>query len=169
MKKLCSVFLVFLITFPFYGKAQSSIKAQGGISYIEHFSIGATYSFSNKHNLTLLYGSNFFIKPLNFSSVLLQYDLPFRKMIFADFTPKFGVKGGYAIFTDENYQWQVITVVPFVGVQYPFNQKMEIFLESGVAISFEQAAKRLNYNEVGIYKQFLPELKAGISFTLFER
>ena len=168
MKIIYLAFLCMLATISFRAGAQHTFKAQAGFGYLEHFSLGGTLELNERHNLSLLYGSNFFIKPKEFSSILLQYDLEFPRWRFASFTPLAGLKGGYAIFTNENYQWQVISVVPFLGIYYPLNSQMVVRLESGPVISFEQAAKRLNYNEIGYYKPLLPEIKITMLYTLFK-
>lgn len=166
MKKRIFLIWLFLIILNYSSKAQVSFKAQIGISYIEHFSTGITLSLLNKHNISLLYGSNIFIKPQEFSSFLIQYEMLLNKIKIRSITPKFGIKGGYSIYTNNYYQWELVAVVPFIGLNYPVKNKVNIALDLGVAVSRELTLKRISYGEIGEYKQFLPELKIGIFFNL---
>jgi hypothetical protein len=136
-KILYLAFFCFLANVSFTAKAQTAFKVQGGFSYLEHLSLGGTFELNERQSISILYGSNFFIKPKDFSSFLLQYALDFPEKKIGNFTPLTGLKSGYAIYTNENYKWQVITVVPFIGVSYPLNEKLNIRVESGAAISFE--------------------------------
>lgn len=166
MKRKIFLIWLFLIIVNYSGKAEVNFKAHLGISYIEHFSTGISFSFSNKHNISLLYGSNFFIKPQEFSSFLIQYEMLLNKIKIRSITPKFGIKGGYSVYTNNYYQWELIAVVPFIGFNYPVKNKVNIALDLGVAVSRELSLKRVSYGEIGEYKRFLPELKIGIFFNL---
>jgi hypothetical protein len=158
--------LSFLVFIHYSGNAQFSFKLQTGISYIEHFSTGITFSFSERHNLSLLYGSNFFIKPRDFSCVMLQYDFLFSKLDFAGIIPAIGIKGGYSVYTNSYYKWKLSSFVPFVGLRYKACNKFEIALDMGTAISIEHSVKRISYGEIGMYREFLPEFKLGLTYKL---
>jgi len=164
-KSIITIWLL-LVIINYSGKAEVNFKAHLGISYIEHFSTGITLSFSNKHNISLLYGSNFLIKPQEFSSFLIQYEMLLNKIKIGSITPKFGIKGGYSIYTNNYYQWELLAVVPFIGFNYPIKNKVSLALDMGVAVSRELSLKRISYGEIGGYKQFLPELKIGIFINL---
>jgi hypothetical protein len=139
---------------------------QTGISYIEHFSTGITFSFSEKHNLSLLYGSNFFIKPHDFSCIMLQYDYVLNKISFAGISPGIGIKGGYSVYTNDFYKWKLSSFVPFIGLKYQINKKFEIVLDLGMAVSIEHSVERINYGEIGMYREYLPEFKLGLTYKL---
>jgi hypothetical protein len=166
MIKKISLILSFLIFMHLPGNAQISFKLQTGISYIEHFSTGITFSFSEKHNLSILYGSNFFIKPKDFSCVMLQYDFIFNKINFAGIIPGIGIKGGYSVYTNRYYKWNLSSFVPFIGLRYKAGNKFEIALDMGTAISIEHSVKRISYGEIGMYREFLPEFKLGLIYKL---
>jgi hypothetical protein len=146
--------------------AQTIFQAQAGVGYIEHLSLGIGCNFSNKHSLSLLYGSNVFIRPKNFSSYLLQYTFNFNKLKFKNITPAVGIKGGTTIFTDEYYRWNVLAIIPFVELHYPLNNRFDLYIQGGCAFSFEQSVKRIKDGEIGQYKDFLPEFKTGVRFNL---
>jgi hypothetical protein len=166
MKKVSILLILLLMIIHFPSRAELALKAQAGISYIEHFSLGVTLSFSERHNLSLLYGSNAFIKPQDFSSFMLQYELLLKRINFARITPKIGIEGGYSIYTNDYYQWNLINIVPFIGFNYQVNNKIEIPINLGVVISHEQSVKRITYGNIGKYKEYLPEIKFGIVFKL---
>jgi hypothetical protein len=148
---------------------QVSFSAQAGLSYIEHFSTGLTCTVSNKHSVAVLYGSDFFIKPQRFSAQLLQYDFSFHKLMFHGMTPKLGIKGGNHIYTSDYYRWRLAVIIPFLGVNYPVNEKIKLIAEAGVCISLEQTMKRVNPGEIEAYKEILPEIKTGVLYKLGKR
>jgi len=149
--------------------AQFMIKAQGGLSYIEHVSTGVAFGLGKRHTITLLCGSNLFINMSDFSNFFVQYDYSFTKLEFKGATPRLGIKGGDSHFTDDIYRWHVIHLIPFVGISYPVHAKMELLIEFGGAISFEQSVERVGEDEIGHYKELLPEIKVGILYTLYQK
>ena len=163
MKLLTGLCLIFISV---TADAQTALQVHAGFGYTEHFSTGLGCTFSNKHQITFLYGSNFFSKPREFSTFMLQYNFILRQWKFARLSPTFGIKGGHAIYTDTYYTWEVATFVPFAGVQYPVNEGFYLMVHAGGAFSFEQKVKRLNYGEIGHYRDFLPEIKGGLVFHL---
>jgi len=169
VKKLILCGLLIVTVLPFKSMAQISVKAQAGLSYIEHFSMGGRINFSEKRSLSLLYGSNFFFQPANFSSVLLQYDQILTKQKIIGITPVIGLKGGYAIYSNKYYQWKLLNFIPFIGTRYSVSKKLDLVTELGLTGSFELAVKRISYGEIGNYKTILPEFKAGIMYTLFQK
>lgn len=165
MKKQTLAILLLLITISYSGMAQFSIKGQAALSYIEHLSTGVTFSFSGKHHISLLYGSDFFINTKDFSSYMLQYYLRLNRMTFAKITPVIGIKAGYSIYTDDYYKWELMSVVPFTGINYRLNKKIDILFDLGATISRAQSVKRIRQGEIGKYRELLPELKAGILYN----
>lgn len=163
-KKLAS--LLFLLSLVTPCLSQLTFKVQAGISYTEHLSTGLTLSFSEKHNISLLYGSNFFIKPKDFSTYMLQYHLKLNSMSFGRITPAIGIKGGHVIYSDEYYRWEMFTIIPFAGLHYRVNERLDIVMDLGLAISFEQSAQRISYGEIGKYRDLLPEIKIGTHYRL---
>jgi len=147
-------------------KAQVKLKAQVGISYIEHFTTGIELSFKNKHKVSLIYGSDFFIKPQDFSSFMLQYESSLNRLKIKRFTPKIGVKGGYSIYTNKYYQWQLMALVPYIGSNYSINDNFDLAFDLGITFSREISMKRISYGEVGWYKEVLPEIKLAILYNL---
>ena len=97
---------------------------------------------------------------------MLQYNFNVLKWKPAGLTPTFGIKGGHVIFTDTYYTWEVATFVPFIGVKYPVSPWFDLMAHAGGAFSFEQKVKRINYGEIGHYRDILPEIKAGLVFHL---
>ncbi len=150
-------------------KAQFSVKAQLGVSYIEHVSTGVTLKWGKNHSVSFLYGSNFFIHTHDFSNLFLQYDLSIPKWKMGKLTPRFGVKGGDSYYTDEYYRWKVVSVIPFLGASLPIGNKLDLVFEAGAAFSFEQTVERISYGEIGFYRELLPELKAAMVYTLFSK
>lgn len=148
---------------------QPAFHAQAGLGYIERFSVGAGLTFLNTHSVTLLYGSTFFYKPKNFGVYLLQYHLRIPKWSFGRLTPLFGVKGGHVVFTDTYYVWEVASVIPFAGLQCPLTGRADLVVQAGTAFSFEQSVKRLNYGEIGHYRDVLPELKVAVVYQVSNR
>lgn len=164
MKPLGTVIILLILCD--FTQAQVRVQAHAGAGFTEHFSIGVGCTFAETHAITLLYGSDFFYHPKEFSTYMLQYAFAARRWRFSKVTPIVGLKGGHAIFTDKYYTWEVMVFVPFAGLQYPLSGNIDLTLQAGGAISFEQKAERLNYGEIGHYRQYLPELKAGIVYDL---
>jgi hypothetical protein len=165
IRRNLSAFL-FLIIMQCSGNAQFSVKLQTGISYIEHFSTGITFCFSDKHNLSVLYGSNLFIKPLEFSNVLLQYDFLVNRINLAGITPGIGIKTGYSLYTNKYYKWHLISTVPFIRLNHKLSNTFELNLDLGTVITYEFAVKRISYNEIGMYRTYLPEIKLCLVYKL---
>jgi hypothetical protein len=165
MKKQTLAALLLLIVISYSGMAQVSIKGQTALSYIEHLSTGVTFSFSEKHHLSLLYGSDFFINTEDFSSYMLQYYLRLNRITFSKITPVMGLKAGYSIYTDDYYKWRLASIVPFIGTNYQLNKKIDVLFDLGAAISRVQSVKRIRQGEIGKYRELLPELKVGILYN----
>jgi hypothetical protein len=161
-KTLASLLFILFLAYPCF--PQLTFKVQTGLSYIEHLSTGITLSFSEKHNISLLYGSNFFIKPKDFSTYMLQYHLKLNRMNFGRMTPAIGIKGGRVIYSDDYYKWELLTIIPFVGLHYQVNERLDIAMDLGPAISFEQSVQRISYGEIGKYRDLLPEFKIGTHY-----
>jgi hypothetical protein len=159
------ILLLLLMILNYSVGAQVRFQVDAGWGYLEHFSAGIGCSFSSKHTVSLLYGSDFFYHPKNFASYLLQYNLILPRLRFAGITPTIGIKGGHTIYTDDYYRWEVAVIVPFAGLQYPINRKINVVVQAGAVFSFEQSVKRINYGEIGHYKDLLPEIKTGIVYT----
>jgi hypothetical protein len=145
--------------------AQFAVKFQTAIGNIEHFSIGPSFNFDNRHQISLLYGSNFFIRTKNFTTYILEYSLKLKNISIGNMTPSLGVKGGHVIYSDKYYKWEVASVVPFIRLCYPLNKNFEAFMDLGGAIAFEQSVERINYGEIGKYRDLLPEIKVGTYFS----
>jgi hypothetical protein len=145
--------------------AQPTVKLQAAIGYIEHFSIGPTLSLADKHSISLLYGSNL-IQPKAFSTYLLEYSFKFGDTAIGKMTPALGVKGGHVIFSDDYYRWQVASVIPFFRTYYSLSDRLNLFVDLGASISFEQKVERIRFGEIGKYRDILPELKIGTHFSL---
>jgi hypothetical protein len=166
MKRLTQliIVLIFFIS-PFSGTAQVRFQVHAGLSYIEHVSLGAGFNWRN-HNVAVLYGSNFLIHPREFGSYFIQYHFSIPSLKFLNTTPMIGAKGGQTIFTDDYYRWNLVSMVPFVGIQRPLTSGIDVVFQGGVAFSFEQSVKRIAFGEIGHYKDRLPEVKAGIIYKL---
>lgn len=168
MKPRVVLFIIFFMPF-FFGQAQPKLQAHAGLGYTEHFALGIGWTFSDKHAVTLLYGSNFFFHRRQFSTYMLQYTLAVPRWSFLNVTPSVGIRGGHAIFTDKYYTWEVAAFIPFVAMQYPLGRNVDLVVQAGGAVSFEQKVRRINYGEIGHYRQYLPEVKTGIVYTFGKR
>jgi|GEM_PF-2795509 len=166
MERKIYITLLMSIMISFSCAGQPSIRLQAGISYIEHFSAGITFTFSEKHDLSVLYGSDFFINNKDFLNILLQYNYNFTRLKFAGIIPAAGIKGGYSVYSNKYYRWALSEIIPFARLNYELNNKIDLFLDTGVTISMEHSVERLSYGEIGMYRKYLPEFKAGISFRL---
>lgn len=166
MRKHILILFLIIISFHIPCRAQFEFKAQTAFSYIEHFSTGLSFEFSGKRNISILYGSNFFIKPNSFSSYMLQYERYFNKVEFAGITPELGIKGGYSVFTDKYYRWTLFVIVPFAGLSYRINDYIDLAFDFGIAYSRELSLKRVGFGNIGNYKEFLPELKLTLYYKL---
>ena len=161
--KLTGVLFIFFILCNF-SQAQTKFHAHAALGYTEHFSIGLGCTFSGKHTVALLYGSNFGFYPKRFSTYMLQYNLAVHRWRFLNVTPSIGIKGGHVIFTDKYYTWEVAVFIPYVAMQYPLNLKVDLVFQAGGGVSFEQKVRRISYGEIGHYRQYLPEVRAGIVY-----
>jgi hypothetical protein len=146
--------------------AQTTYKALLGLSTMEHLSTGIAVEGKKGQQLALLLGSNGFYKLRDFESVQLQYDRPLGKLSVVGCTPKWGIKGGYARFSDYYYRWDLLQCVPFVGLVMPFGKKWELGFDLGATFSYEIGLKRLMPGALGSYKRLLPEVKIGLAYTL---
>ena len=167
MKRKRIVFWIILIILPLIAKPQVSLHFQAGVSYIEHISTGLTINFDDKDQVSLLYGTNLFIKTNDFVSYMVGYERAFTSWQLAGFKPKLGIKGGYAIYTDIYYSWKLVQVVLCIGSEYSITKKLNLLIEAGVAISRELSLERINYSEIGNYRTYLPEFKIGLAYKLF--
>jgi hypothetical protein len=168
MKRFFLIGILLLASSSFI-QAQFTIRTQAGISYIEHLSTGLTFHIGKKHNFSLLYGSNLFIRTYYFSNQFVQYDREIPKWKLGNFTPHIGVKGGNSLFTNSYYRWKVVSVIPFAGMSRPVSARMDLRVEAGVAFAFEQTVKRISLGEMGLYKERLPEFKAALLYTLSKK
>lgn len=148
-------------------KANPTLNLQTGYGYIEHFSTGVGVTIFDRHNISALYGSDFFIKTMNFSAYLLQYEYAIKKDAIIPFTFKTGVKGGYSIYTNKYYRWELLALVPYIGFSYPVTRRFDITASTGVAVSRELSMKRISMGEIGWYKRLLPEFKIAFSYEIF--
>jgi hypothetical protein len=167
MKRRIFILLISIFSWAVHG--QKNIKAFGALSVIEHASVGVSVQLGRRHTISGMFGSNLFFGYHKFSNLLLQYDFTFLKLARGKITPKFGVRGGDSYFSDTYYRWHVMNIIPVLGANYGYSQKVSLFAEAGVAIAFLQSVERVKAGEIGIYRQYLPELKIGISYTLYEK
>jgi hypothetical protein len=154
---------------PMISYSQVKIEAVGGLSYIEHVSLGFRFQLNSRHSLSAQYGSNVLFSHYDFYNLIAQYDYSFKKGSQKNITPRLGVRGEDSYYTDTYYRWHVMNIIPFLGAKHQFNPKISFFGEVGVSISFLQSVTRIKMGEVGIYKQYLPEVKFGIGYTLYEK
>lgn len=150
-------------------KGQTDINLQTGIGYLEHFSIGPTLEWRHKNGVGIYYGSNFFVKPQEFSTLFVKYNRSISTLNFKGITPGFSLKGGQTIFTDRYYKWRVLSAVPLISLRYALNDRASLLAESGMAFSRIETVKRINYGEIGKYKRYLLELSLSLNYTLSKR
>ena len=108
------------------------------------------------------------MKPDYFSSYVLQYEMLVNRLKFGGLIPKIGFKGGYSIYTNEYYKWDLIEIVPYMGLEYQLNKRINIAFDLGITKSRELSLKRISYGEIGYYKEILPEFKIGINYIIFK-
>jgi hypothetical protein len=149
-------------------EAQTSIKANVGVGYLEHFTVGTTLAIRERSSFTLSFGSNIFYKPHDFATLYAQYERAFPSLAFGKAIPGVGLKAGQTVFTDDFYQWKVNSVVPFVSVSRRLSDVVQIGAEAGLAISRIQSVTRISYGEIGKYKQYLPEVKLSLRYRLLK-
>jgi hypothetical protein len=149
-------------------EAQTSIKANVGVGYLEHFAVGTTLAIRERSSFTLSYGSNFFYKPRDFSTLYAQYDRVLPLLAFGKVIPGAGLKAGQSVFTDNFYKWKVNSVVPFMSVSGRLSELLQIGAEAGLAISRIQSVTRISYGEIGKYKRYLPEVKLSLRYRLLK-
>lgn len=166
MARTATLIILFLAFINCRGNAQVSVKMQAGVSYIEHLSAGITLGFAENHELSLLYGSNFFIRQKDFMNIMLQYNCSFRRMSFAGITPALGIRGGYSVFTNKYYKWKLSGIIPFARLSYNVNERIGMFFDSGIAVAIEHSVERISYGEIGMYREYLPEFKLGFCYRL---
>lgn len=164
--KLLFAFFLFaasLIALPCSSQIKTSVST--GIGYQEHFTLGIGLH-AQKHALSLHYGSNFFIRPQDFFTWLVQYDYMFKSYTVKHCTPKIGIKAGYSVYTNTYYQWELASLTAFAGIVFPLSEKINLASDFGVIYSRELHLKRINYGEVGWYKTILPEIKFSVFYLL---
>lgn len=147
---------------------QSSLKLQAGFGYQEHFSSGITFSFLKTNSVSILYGSDAFYKPKNFSTLYFQYDRQIPLLTFGNYRTGIGARFGKSIYTDKYYRWKVISAVPLLMLDRQITDDMDIGVEAGLAISRIEEVSRISYGEIGKYKRYLPELKIRIRYKIFK-
>lgn len=161
--------LFFLILTHSVCKAQTDIKLQTGFGYQEHFSIGPTLEWGQKNAVGVYYGSNFFVKPQEFSTLFVKYNRSILILNYKGITPGISLKAGQTIFTDRYYKWRVLSAVPLVSLRCDLNDRTSLLAESGMAFSRIETVTRINYGEIGKYKRYLPELSLSLNYTLSKR
>lgn len=139
---------------------------KNGIGYIEHYSIGTGLNFLDKHTISLNFGSNFFMHIDDFSSYLIQYDYTFTNNKIKFMYPRLIIKGGYSIYSNYYYKWELLSLAPNIGITYPLNHKLSLNFDTGISINREISMQRINMGEIGWYKRVLPELKIEILLKL---
>jgi hypothetical protein len=165
MARKTLLFVLFPMLMAVSAAGQITFQVQAGVSYLEHFSVGAGFQIARKHQLSLLYGSDFFIQPKRFSTFMAQYSFRMQRFEFLGVLPAIGVKGGGVIYSDKYYRWNLAVVIPFIELQCPVRRNTRVFLQGGAQVSFEQTVERLSYGEIGHYKELLPEVKAGVVYN----
>lgn len=167
---LCSfrkvVFTLVIITGCLPVCAQPSVRLQAGVSYIEHLSTGVTVQFRQKHNVSLLVGTNAFIRTYYFFNAFLQYDRSLAKLKWRNIVPRIGIKGGNSVYTNKYYRWKVVSLIPFIGATVPLRDRVDLLLEAGAAYSLEQEVTRRSFGEIGHYRSPLPEVKLAVLLSL---
>lgn len=166
MPKLFYLFLCICFCYANLAKAQTKFYTEAGASYIEHLSTGFGIDINSNHKIGIIYGSNFFVNTKEFYTAFLKYENSLYKIKFANLIPKVGCKGGYSVYTNKYYTWDLVAIVPYAGIQYKVNKNIALFTDVGVTISRELAMKRITLGEIGWYKRVLPEFKVGVVYKI---
>lgn len=167
MKMFCIFLLpVFISVIPLFVGAQTAFKVQAGVGYLEHSAIGAGIVFRYKHEVSFVYGSNLMVRPGDFSVYLLQYQRMLPKLSVSRFTFHVGVKSGYGLYSDRYYRWKLICGSAYMGSGYALGSRTALFADGGVIYNRVLEVTRKEQGAIGWYREWLPEFKVGISFTL---
>jgi hypothetical protein len=165
-RRIIFFLVIFLITAR-HSLAQIHLECRTGVGYLEHFITGAGVGFKNGSSAGFRYGSNFFVNPCSFSSFSLQYERSLPHISMEPFHLDYGLKGGYAIYSNTYYRWKLVFLVPFAGLNYQLNENMTFGLQVGFSVNRDLSAERLEWGEIGWYREFLPEFNFSLSYVLF--
>lgn len=158
--------LAFISVIPMFVGAQTSFKIHAGVGYLEHTSLGAGLVFNHKHDVSFLYGSNLLVRPGDFSLYLLQYQRALPKLSVSRFAFHVGVKSGYGLYSDRYYRWKLLCGTAYLGSAYALGSRTSLFADGGVIYSRVLEVTRKEQGAIGWYREWLPEFKIGISFTI---
>ncbi|MFN8206879.1 MAG: hypothetical protein U0T82_05645 [Bacteroidales bacterium] len=161
------IILAVCLTATFHSPAQARLECLTGVGYLEHFITGAGIKFKNGSSVTFRYGSNFFVNPHSFSSFSLQYERNLNRPHIEPFHLNYGLRGGYAIYSNTYYRWKLVFLVPFAGLNYQLNEKLILGLQAGFSVNRELSAERLEWGEIGWYREYLPEFNVSLSYAIF--
>jgi hypothetical protein len=157
---------VFLITAA-HSLAQIRLECRTGFGYLEHFITGAGVKFKDGSSAGFRYGSNFFVNPGSFSSFSMQYERSVNRLQLEPFHLTYGLKGGYAIYSNSYYRWKLVFLNPFAGMNYQLNERMTLGVQAGLSVNRDLSAERLKWGEIGWYRDYLPEFNFSLSYDLF--
>lgn len=166
--KKCFCIALICLFFPKNGNAQITFRVLGGVSSIEHLSTGLNITTKRKHAINFLFGSYFFLNSSDNASYLLQYKRYVYSLKFIDILPAIGIKGGYSLYSDKYYRWELLSICPSFGLNYALTEKLNLELDAGVVYSRVLSLKRINFGEIGWYNELIPEIKISFLYTLFE-
>lgn len=154
--------LVILLLFNKNAVSQTKVDVQVGYGYLEHFSVGVGLTIKENHKITSLFGSNLFMSLNKFAVYQLQYEYPnkFKKKYLLNF----GLKGGYSIYSNKYYKWDLLSITPISNVKYRLKDNVILALTFGMTYSKVLEQKRLESGEIGWYRELLPEIKISLSY-----
>lgn len=153
--------LPILLLFNKYAISQKG-DVQIGYSYLEHFSVGIGLNIKENHKISALFGSNLFVNMSKFAVYQMQYEYPnqFKRKYLLNF----GLKGGYSIYSNRYYKWDLLSIAPISNVKYRIKDKVVLALTIGATFSKVLEQKRLESGEIGWYRELLPEFKISLSY-----
>jgi len=167
--KMRKQFILLIVASFFYSllaNSQTKLYTEIAASYIEHLSTGVGIDINSNHKIGVLFGSNFFANTDEFYSLFLMYENTLERLKMRKVLPQIGCKGGYSIYTNKYYSWDLAVIVPYVGLSHSLNNNISFFTNAGLAISRELSMTRVNLGEMGFYKRFLPEFKIGVVYKI---
>lgn len=144
--------------------SQKKVDFQIGYGYLEHFSTGIGLKIKDNHKITVLFGSNLLMDLDKFAVYQMQYEYPnkFKKKYLINF----GLKGGYSIYSNKYYKWELLSITPISNFKYRLKNELFFVFTLGITYSKVLKVKRIELGEIGWYRELLPEIKLSLLYDL---
>lgn len=158
------IVLLVLLLFSKNSISQPKVNFQIGFGYLEHLSTGIGFKIKEKHKITFLLGTNFFMKLDDFAAYQIQYEYPnqMKKILLLNY----GLKGGYSNYSNKYYKWQLLSITPISNLKYRLTDNLFLVSTLGLTYSRVLNQTRVEMGEIGWYREFLPEIKLSLLYDL---